>query len=104
LIHSRGDLSARLSKHSKGSTHFLACEKSEEGEENEAINIKIKNKIDKKTRLKIPPDVLEYLETRVMKRYTWTEIRDGKLFCQVNLTTTGVVKFKAGFRLIGVKV
>jgi len=55
--------------------------------ENEAINIEptdeIKTKIDKKTRAKIPPDVLEYLESWLMKEHTWVEICDGKLFCQV---------------------
>ena len=74
----------------------LAKEKTvPEIDENEAINIEptdeIENKIDEKTRLKIPPDVLEYLETRVMKKHTWVEIVDEKLFCQVNLTTASVV-------------
>ena len=103
-------LCSRLDRHAKGKIHIRACEKLveesdqnsklendeievkvemheklEEGEENETINIEIKNKIDKKTRLKIPPDVLEYLETRLMKKHTWMEIWDGKLFCQVKM-------------------
>ena len=106
-------LSARFRAHSKAIIHLLACSdkgtrnadgvKNEteeqislpEIEENEAINIEptdeIENKIDEKTRLKIPSEVLEYLETRLMKKHTWMEIIDGKLFCQVNLTTAGVV-------------
>ena len=115
----------RIRFHPRSSRHILACSskgtRNAEGaknepedpislseiEENEAImeptGDEIKNKIDKKTRVKIPPEVLEYLETRVMKKYTWVEIRDGKLFCEVNLTV-GVLKFKAGFRLIDLKV
>jgi len=66
-------------------------------EENETIKMEptegeislfnFENKIDEKTRLKIPPGFLEYLETGVMKKHTWMEIIDGKLFCQVNLTS-----------------
>ena len=117
FIHSRSELSRRLSRHANGSIHILACEKlvkesdqnsKNDPGENEAINIEptheiknkieneqimeptgdeIKNKIDEKTRLKIPPGFLEYLETGVMKEHTWVQIIDGKLFCQVNLTS-----------------
>ena len=109
-------LHTRFKGHLHASGHILACSdkgtRNAEGvknkpeeqislseiDENEAINIEptdeIENKIDKKTRLKIPPEVLEYLETRLMKEYTWMEIIDGKLFCQVNFTTAGVVKCK----------
>jgi len=106
----------RCKNHSKAKCHTLACNpRNPEGEtslpeidENEAINIEptdeIKNKIDEKTRLKLPPEILEYLETRVMKKHTWVEIIDGKLFCQVNLTTASVVKFKASFRILTINL
>jgi len=100
----RTKIFARFKGHSRANSHILAC--SDKIEENETIKMEptegeisifnFENKIDEKTRLKIPPEVLEYLETRVMKKHTWMEIIDGKLFCQVN-PTVGVVKFKGGF-------
>jgi len=68
---------------------------------NEAINMEptdeIGNKVDNSTGVEIPPKILEYLETRIMKKHTWVEICNGKLFCQVNLATLQLL----GFRLIG---
>ena len=102
---------AQFKNHSRASSHILACSHRAEEvknkpedpiylseiEENETIKMEptegkisifnFENKIDEKTRLKLPPEVLEYLETGVMKKHTWMEIIDGKLFCQVNLTS-----------------
>ena len=60
-------------------------------------NDEVGNKIDNSTGVEIPPKILEYLETRIMKKHTWVEICNGKLFCQVNLATLQLL----GFRLIG---
>ena len=58
---------------------------------NDAIKMEptddIGNQIDNSTGVEIQPEILEYLETRIMKKHTWVEICDGKLFCQVNLAT-----------------
>jgi len=118
-------LYGRFKGHSRARSHILACSdnstRNAEGAKNEPeeqISLpeigenepimeptvdEIKNKIDEQTRAKLPPDVLRYLENWVMKKHTWVEICDGKLFCQVNLTV-GVVKLKSSFRLIGLKV
>ena len=62
--------------------------------ENGAIKLEptddIGNKIDNTTRPKISCGIMEYLENRVMKKHTWVEICDGKLFCQVNAITAGI--------------
>jgi len=97
-------LGRRFFQHAHGSGHSLACSQlgESQGKQNregvaEATDDEIKNKLDEKTRLKLPPEVLEYLETRLMKKFTWVEICDGKLFCQVNLTTAGVAKLKTSY-------
>jgi len=47
--------------------------------ENETI--KMENVVNQRY---IPPRILEYIEAwDIMKKYTWVEICDGRLFCKV---------------------
>ena len=66
--------------------------------ENDAIKMEptdeIANQIDNSTGVEIQPEILEYLENRIMKKHTWVEISDGKLFCQVNLATLQLLVYR----------
>ena len=111
VIYKRVNLHKKTNKHIIALAEYSKLEKktddidernsSLEIDENDAIKIEptdeIGNKIDNSSSSEITRRMMEYLENRVMKKRTWVEICDGKLFCKVNLTTADVKKINTFF-------
>ena len=91
FIHSRSELSRRLSKHANGSGHILACEKlAKESDqnsklENKSDEIEVKVEMhdsgDENNRLE-EERILSYIG-KLKPKFQWLQLSEGKLFCKV---------------------